>query len=140
MTQLERKQLTLQEIQSKSLLTSYTRTHMQDESVPSDVDTVDDLIGIGYLSMMPAQKLRVKRLKWLYEHIKQNPGKMTEELRQLVMSRFGLTFRTSGEYLRVLGGAHLVVCFYGRWLTRKAYLSDPYWNSAKLPQPDSAKG
>jgi len=122
---------------TKSLITSYTRTHIQEESVPSDSDSVDEVIGVGYLSMAPAQRLRVKRLKWLFAHIKQNPGKMTEELRQLVMSRFGLAFRTSGEYLRVLAGAHLVVCFYGRWMTRKAYLNDPYWNSHATDSADN---
>jgi len=81
MTRHEQKQLTSQDVDpSKSLITSYIHAHAQDETVPTDVDSVDQVIGVGYLSMMPAQKLRVKRLKWLYEHIEKNPGKMTDSM------------------------------------------------------------
>jgi len=132
----ERKQLAVQETEpAKSLITSYIHAHAQDQSVPSDVDSADAVIGVGYLSMNPAQRMRAKRLLWLFERIRmQSSSTLSEDLRRELMARFGVTYRLSGEYLRVLAGARLIVCVFGRWMTAQQFSSDPFWNSRETSQ------
>jgi hypothetical protein len=72
-----------------------------------------------------AQRLRVRRLRWLYKFIE--GGILAEDLRYELMARFGLIYRTSGEYLRTLAGARLIVNNLGRWMTRKQFEQDPNW-------------
>jgi hypothetical protein len=71
-----------------------------------------------------AQRLRIRRLRWLYGFIEEKQGMMEENLRYEMMTRFGLSYRTSGEYLRTLAGAHLIVNNYGRWITRKQFFEN----------------
>jgi hypothetical protein len=71
-----------------------------------------------------AQRLRVRRLRWLYRFIEENHGLTGEDLRYMLMARFGLSSRTSGEYIRTLAGAHLIVNEYGRWVSRKQFFEN----------------
>jgi len=94
----------------------------------------DYVIGVGYPSMVPAQRMRIKRLRWLYERIKKQTSTssaLTDDLKYELMARFGLTSRNSGEYLRTLAGAHLIVNVYGRWMTRQQFLRDAHWNPSQ---------
>jgi hypothetical protein len=79
-----------------------------------------------------AQRLRIRRLRWTYRFVENNEGLSVENWKSELEARFGLSARTASEYVRLLASKHLIVNCYGRWKTRKAFLSDPYWNSPKL--------
>lgn len=103
---------------------THTHTRMQPVAIRDDKD-VEDVIGMeGEAAFCShAQRLRVRRLRWLYHFVENgNEGMSAENLRSELMVRFGLSSRTAGEYLRTLAGAHLIVNYYGRWMTKGKFI------------------
>ncbi|MGD0177981.1 MAG: hypothetical protein ABSC50_14275 [Candidatus Bathyarchaeia archaeon] len=118
-------------------MTTQTCTHTQ-PLTSYDAERVEEVIGAKGESMFAshAQRLRVRRLRWLYHFIEESGGMLAEVVRYELMGRFGLSYRTSGEYLRTLAGARLIVNNYGRWVSRKQFEQDPNWFTPK-PQKDN---
>jgi hypothetical protein len=111
-------------------LTTHTRTNTQPVT-SYEGEGVEEMIGAEGEGMFAshAQRLRVRRLRWLYRFIEdREEGILAENLRYELMGRFGLSYRTSGEYIRTLAGARLIVNNYGRWVSRKQFEQDPNWS------------
>lgn len=69
-------------------------------------------------SLPPLLKGRIERLRWLYDYIDQKDlGVSSSDIRNALMSKFGLTARTATEYIEQLAGQNFIMIKAGVWVT-----------------------